>query len=292
MQNLKYAFRFIKRSFQLAVDHEELQKPWMTLTLGSLALMLAAAVPLALVIGMIGLIPIGMIFIGLISTFLLFCLRIFGEITALSTSQICDKLIRVDGEGEAPEPFRVSFNRSGKDVLNYRLIYPILRLYYQIRGIFSKETVRVPSWLSSGGLVLPLLALDKLSLDEATQRVSDMAERNLLRLRSSFIPVDIAARFVEWVTMVAGIVLGFVVGIALVEPMLFGSWKMLLGGLVGLVIAGALTTVGIAFSTFTRACYHTSLYRWAENIAAAQKSGGAIQASPPKILGQVLGNDS
>ena len=109
MQNLKYAFRFIKRSFQLAVEHEELQKPWMTLTLGSLALMLAAAVPLALVIGMIGLIPIGMIFIGLISTFLLFCLRIFGEITALSTSQICDKLIRVDGEGEAPEPFRVSY---------------------------------------------------------------------------------------------------------------------------------------------------------------------------------------
>ena len=84
MQKLKYALRFIKFSFQRAVENEQLQKPWMIFSLGSLVLILAAAIPLALVVGLIGLPPIGMIFIGLISTFLLFGLRIFGEVTALS----------------------------------------------------------------------------------------------------------------------------------------------------------------------------------------------------------------
>lgn len=291
MQKLKYALRFIKFSFQRAVENEQLQKPWMIFSLGSLVLILAAAIPLALVVGLIGLPPIGMIFIGLISTFLLFGLRIFGEVTALSTSQIFNNLIRFDADPETPgesEPFLDVLARSGNDVAYFRLTYPILRLFYQVRGTISKEPQDVPTWLNAGGLVLPMIAVEQLATDEATKRVSDMIDGNLLRWQPSFIPVDIFSRIIEGVTTVAGIVLGFVVGIAIARPTLYGSWRMLPGCLVGLLIASVFTVVGIAFSTFIRACYHTALYCWAENVAAAQQSGGMTQVSPPKILRQVL----
>ena len=172
---------------------------------------LSAGLALALVVGLIGLPPIGMIFIGLISTFLLFGLRIFGEVTALSTSQIFNNLIRFDADPEAPnesEPFLDVLARSGNDVAYFRLTYPILRLFYQVRGAISKKPQDAPSWLNAGGLVLPVIAVEQLATDEATKRVSDMINGNLLRWQPSFIPVDIFSRIIEGVTTVAGIVLG------------------------------------------------------------------------------------
>jgi len=292
LQNIKYALRFIKHSFQLALENEQLQKPWMAFSLGSLVLMLAAAIPLTLVIYLIGLIPIGMVFIGLISTFLVFGLRVWGEITALQTSQIFNMLIQAENDLADPVPLMGLLNRSGKEVLNFRLTYPILRIYHLLRRSLSRNPVEEPAWLNSGGMVLPVIALENLNLKEATGRVSEMVLRNLLRLRPSFIPVDLVSRMIEWTLLVIGIVLGFVNGIWIAQPELTGSWRMVIGGLVGLVIAVIFSVIGIGFSTFIRACYHTSLYRWAENVATAQDTPGTAQASPPAILGQVLGSDS
>ncbi len=292
MQSIKYAFRFIKKSLQLAVKHEELQKPWMILSLGNLALMMMGFLPLALTVGLIGLRPIGLIFVGFISTLLVFCLRVWGEITSLSTSQIFDRLILEKPAASESENNHQGFMDHWDDIFMSVLTLPVVRFFHGIRNLINQKSAEEPTWLKASGLRLPVIAQEDLDLESATLRVGEMVELNLLRIRPEFIGVNLVSRVIEWLLLVIGIVLGFVVSFKLANPLTAGPWRLILGAGIGLLLGGVFTTLGVAFSTFARASYHTALYRWGQNSAMAQRSGDAEQAVPPMILGQVLGRYS
>ena len=288
MQNIKYAFKFIGRSFQIAKENEPLQKPWMILSLGALGIWSVYSIFFALVLGFLGDQPFALIMIGLLVVLALFSLTVWGEISASQTCQIFGSLIHESEPAEETltgTPFSLA---CWGDVFLLTLTLPGKRLKYGIRSQFGKPAAHDFDGMGSLDLLLPVIALENYSLAIAVDWVRQVARDNLLRLQPQFIRVGLVARIVQWLFQGIGIIIGVIVGNRLVSPLNAGRWQLILGSVVGLLIMISFATLGISFSSFTRACYHTTLYRWVKRAEKARQTGDAGWAKPPEILERVL----
>lgn len=292
MQSLQYAFRFIRASLSLAIENTRLLKPWLHLSLGSMALIIIWFFPLALVVGLIGLRPVSMILVGLICIFVFFSLLVWGEITALQTSQTFSKLIQGNDQFSVPESPGQVMASHWFDVFLYVLIFPGEKILHIVRYLFKKDTNNLPVWINVHYLIVPVISLEDLDLAQAVVRVRQIIRDNLLRFNADLVRVRLIARIVQWFLLVCGVYLGFVAAVNIANPATAGLWRRIFGLAVGLVLGGVPTIIGILFSTFTRACYYTSLYQWVRNVETARRTGNAGTASPPAILRQVLGKSS
>ncbi len=289
MQRLKYAFRFISRSFQLAKENEALQKPWMVQTLGHFALMILWLLPLALVVGLIGFKPVGLILMGVIIVLLVISWGIWGEIAASGFCQLFDSLIKTgDWSPDSPSD-RTAYQDVWADILLLALILPGAWLRSTVRRVFSKKINTQPGWVEARSLIQPVIVLEDFDLKGAAERVGGMVEGNLLRFQAGLMQVNLVARIVEWLLLVLGFGAGLWVFKLIVDPITAGSWKLILGVGVGLLVTSAFGLFGFGFSVYARTCYHTSLYRWVRNVEAAKTTGDSLKAQPPVILAQVLG---
>ena len=291
MQSLKYAVRFISASFSLAIKNAQLRKPWVRLSLGNLLLMVLWLIPLALVVGWIGLEPVGLILIGLISILLMVSLFAWGEITALQTSQIFAAFLQEEAVPAPDSKMPVMPDRYG-DIVILVLSLPGLQFIQGFRALFKNNENTLSAWFNARALVLPVIALENLSLAWALDRVNQIVRDRLLRFRSTHIGVRRFANVVQWILVLSGAVLGYLAAINLADPITAGSWQRILGTAVGVFVGGIPVTLGILFSTFARTCYHTALYQWVRNVETAHQQGDAGQASVPPILRQVLGKYS
>ena len=290
MQSLKYAFRFNGRSFQLAIENELLQKPWMYQTLGNFAFLVLWFIPLALVIGLIGLRPIGLILVGLIVILLVLSWVVWGEITASRTCQVLDTLIlKGDLPSESQSDWQV-FKEYWADIFLFTLMLPGAHLLHTLRQSFSKTACKQPDWIEEFQLIQPVIILEDLDLAGAVARVEQMGEQHLLRVRAGFMKVDLIARFVEGLMLAAGIAAGLWISTKISDPIAASLGQRILSLGIGLLITWVITLFGFSFSTFSRTCYHTALYFWVRNVESARKSGDRSEAQPPEILAQVLGS--
>lgn len=288
MQSLKYAFRFISRSFQLAKENEALQRPWMVQSLGHLALLVLWFLPLALVVGLIGFTPVGLILIGGIVVLLVISWWIWGEIIASGFCHLFDTLI-VEGDLASDYlPDRKLFQEDWVDIFLFMLILPGALLLSTFKRWFSKKIGKQPGWIEHHPLIQPVIVLEDLDLKEAATRIEEMVEGHLLRFQVGLMQVSLVARIVEWVMLVLGFAAWIWVSTLIADPMIAGPWELILGVGTGLLVAGVFGLFGFGFSVFTRACYHTALYRWVRNVEEAKRSGDSHKARPPAILAQVL----
>lgn len=290
MQSLKYAFRFIGASFDLALKHTRLQEPWYTLGLGSLVIIFVWFLPLALVAGLIGIRPLGMVLIGLLACFTLISLLIWGEVTTLLTAQTFETL---DHTSE-PQPSSLKIlGTYGLDIATLALTLPVLRLFYGIKQLLnSKEpsTSQTPVWLEAHTLTLPVIAVEALSLKDALARIRQIVQDHLIRFRVGLIKVRLIGILTQVVLLVGGGVLAFIIGIKIANPQSAGPWQRILAAGVGLLIAWLPTMIGVMFSSYIRVCYATALYQWVRNIETACNTGDPALAQPPEILRKVLGS--
>lgn len=293
MQNLRYGFRFISLSFKMAIEHESLQKPWMLLSVGSLGLLLFWFVPMALVLGLIGLTSLGLFFIGLISVLLLISLTIWAEITALGTCQIFNSVVVGP---EEPTEVLTEVHEQPKGLSNrwdqimiLVLLQPALKIQSWLVQILSKKPTDNLDWLSSSGLMLPIIAIEEADLSGGVARIRQIIADRLLRFRPEFIRVNLIARAAQWVMVVLGVVAGILAGLTLSDPQTASAGRLILGSGVGMLIALIFVVAGLSFSTFIRACYHAALLIWVKNTEKARRTGDTKFAAPPTIIGQVLG---
>jgi hypothetical protein len=273
----------------MAIEHEALQKPWMLLSVGSLGLLLFWFIPMALVLGLIGLTPLGLFFIGLISVLLLISLTIWAEITASGTCQIFNAVV-VDQENspETQEALKWLSNR-WEQVVILVLLQPALKLQSWFVRILSKKTHENLGWQVSSGLMLPILAIEDTDLSDGAARIRQIMADRLLRFRPEFIRVNLVARAAQWVMILLAILMGFLAGLSLSDPQTVSAGRLIIGGGFGMLIAVIFVVTGLSFSTFIRACYHSALLLWVKNTEKARLTGDAKFSAPPAILAQVLG---
>jgi hypothetical protein len=288
VQHLTYAFHFIKACFSLALKNTRLRNPWLAMWMGSLTLIILWLLPLGVVVALIGLKPWGMVLIGLFSILLLFCLVVWGEITALETCQIFAVLTKDDSSTVEAVSESMNFAHWG-DIFLWVLTLPGHEAIHLFNFIFRPQKAVNHDWLEGSYLVLPIISLENLNLAVALERVKQMLRDHLLRFHPDLVGIRPVAGVVQWSLVIVGGLLGFWVGLIIADPLTAGILTRLLAIVVGIFLAGTFATLGVFFSSFFRACYYTTLYQWVLNVESARSTGGASQGLPPPILSQVMG---
>jgi len=288
VQNFKYAFRFIGQCFKLARENEDLQKPWMYLSLGHLNLLVIWLIPLVLVVGLIDLRPIGMLLIGLICVLVLISMLVWGELTSLGTCQAFDSISGQSDRYIEEDHEPASFITHWLDILLLVLSIPGLYLIAAVQGVFSNLNQQTLAWLDAQPLIQPILIIENRTLREGFERAKAIFHDNALRIRPGFIRVRWIANLVQWFLVAVGIVGAFLIGLRFADPMTSSRRSRVIGAMVGLFTAGGLTSLGIAFSTFVRACYHTALYQWVRLTEKARHEKTDELVTTPDILEKAI----
>lgn len=288
MQRLTYAFYFIKACFSLALKNIRLRNPWLAMWMGSLTLFILWLIPLGAVVAIIGIKPLGMVLIGLFSILLLFCLLVWGEITAVETCQIFAALNKDESLTADSTPDSMNFAHWW-DIFLWVLTLPGHEVIRVFNHIFRPDKAANHDWLTGSYLVLPVISLENRSLSEALERVKQFLRDHSLRFHPDLVGIRPVAGVVQWSLVVVGGLLGLWVGLIVADPVTAGVLTRLLGIVSGIFLASIFATLGVFFSSFFRACYYTTLYQWVLNVELARSTGDASQGLPPPILGQVMG---
>lgn len=286
MQRLRHAFRFIGASFKLALTHPQLLRPLLFLGVGSLLLLILWFIPLASAVGLVGLNSTGLVLIGILSIFSTASLLIWGEIAALQLCPAAAELLQ--NPSQEFSPALNSLKAHWGDILLFVLASPWIAIFRFVRKLLKREA-QTTTWFDARDLILPVVSLENLKLAQAIGRVAQMLKDNLIRFQSSLVRVRLIAKSVQWILLVGGATLGTFIAISLADPVTAPLWLRILAVFLGLLSAWFLTTIGILFSTFTRTCYHTSLYIWVRNVERSRRENDPGLASPPDILRKVLG---
>lgn len=290
MHSLRYAFRFIWAGFSLALKKVQLQGQWLYIAIGNFVLLLLWFLPLGLTLGLIGIRPVGMIFIGLVSIFMLFSFSLWAEITREYASKMLADLSQEKPVSENDKTTKQSLFEHWDDILLWSLIKPVLGIQYSLVRLFWPEREQKYPWFESHALVIPIISLENHNLKETVSRIEEMIATHLLRFKPGFVKVDLVARAIHWMLGIIGILTGLSVAIIVADPLSADPWQRILVLGIGLLIAWFFLTLGHVFSAFTRSCYHTSLFQWVVNVKMARESGDPSKAVPPDILRQSLEN--
>jgi hypothetical protein len=288
VQQLRYALRFIREIFALANKNAALQKPWISLWAGSLVIVLLGLLPLVLIISLIGLQPIGLVLIGLIVILIYFCLVVWAQISMLSTCWVLDSLIQGQQVDDLPGEQPKGGTQRLEDGALLAAVSPGLQAIQLGRMVIHPNRVGDLQWMEHHRLALPVIAIEDLPLKQALSRIKQMVEENHVKVRPNLIPVNLFGRFVQWVLLLIGILIGFTVGLNIADPLTTKPLIANLGMGIGLLIACIFAIAGNHFSSFTRACYHTALYAWARNLEDAVNTGKSDKATTPMILSMVF----
>lgn len=286
MQSIKRALRFIGGSFSLALKFPQLQEPWFTLGVGSLAILFVWFLPIGLAAGLLGLAPSGLALIGLLAVFTLVALLLWGEIVALLTSRA---MATIAGEPLSKTiPNRKILSSHGGAVIQLALAAPVFRLA-QIFISKSSPAYERSLWFRVHSLALPVIAAEGLSLSETLDRLRQIVRGKFLPIQEKLVPVRFVAGVIQLILMATGVFLAFWVGLKLAGPQVINPWQRVMAAGIAMLVAWAPTFIGILLSSFTRTCYATALYQWTRNVETARSTGEADKAQPPDILRQVLG---
>ena len=289
MQRMRYAFRFIKICFSLAIKQSRLREPWFKLWMGGVSLVILWFVPLGAVIIFVGLDALGMALIGLICILLLMSLFVWGEVTSLETCKVFDDLMLVDQEPEQEkkENRKQDFHR-WQDAFLWMLSLPGLAILRLLIRVFLPKKDDKLDWLGASYLMLPVISLEDRSLKDAAERIKRLVREHLLRFHPNLIGIKPITGVAQWFLILVGGLLGSWVGLTMANPSTAGGLSRLLAAALGILLAGVLALLGIFISSFNRACYFTTLYNYALSAETARKSGDSNQDKTPAILGQVL----
>jgi hypothetical protein len=147
-------------------------------------------------------------------------------------------------------------------------------------------TVERGAWLKGLFLTKPLFALERLKLKEVPNRIREMVARNLLRFNPALIRVKRITWWISLLFIALGIVVGIMIGLALVKNGLVPTYKFLIAANIGLLAGVLVALPGIALTVYSRMIYHTAIYRWMVSVEQTNTTQGP--ALIPGILSRVL----
>jgi hypothetical protein len=320
VQNIRYAIRFIRESFSIAFKTIQLQEQWVYIAVGNLVLLFFWFIPLGLVLGLIGLKPVGMLLIGLIGVFMLFSFYAWSEITREPASRRIAALLQdgkspvVEGTAQNEDPLQAKQENEGtekpllaenaqveedsqekslfkhwSDIFILTLGLPWKRLIFHFQKLLKPEIEPKPVWIPSSTLLVPVISIENRDLKDAVQRIDQMTDDHLLRFQPGLVKVDLVGSLVQWILCFIGILIGLTVAILITDPIAPDPWLLILGLGVGMLIVWLFITSGNLFSAYSRSFYHTALYKWVRNVEEARKTGEPERAVPPDILRQAIG---
>jgi hypothetical protein len=213
---------------------------------------------------------------------------IWGKINALRTCTVFSNLIQADEIDPEAESQEKPTKGHGRDAALLAISMPGLNIVTWFRQLFKKGDNEKYLLLDAYHLLLPVIALENLNLSQAILRVKEMVQEKSLRFRSDLVRVRLLGGILQWLLILAGILISVLINLRFADPFTASLRRRLFFLGVGMASGAVPAALGILFNAFTRACYHTALYQWVRNIEIARKTGAKDQASAPTILQQVF----
>lgn len=127
-------------------------------------------------------------------------------------------------------------------------------------------------WTTLAFLLLPAIIIEDAGFGAAMKRVRQLHKGNMLL-------IGIGEVGVRGVTGLIGFIWFLLVfGVIYVDVQLFSGWTALI---IGIVTAGTMISLYVAFSTYLRMAYYTCLYLWAADV---EKQGQSAPAPLPLAI--------
>ena len=137
MSRIKKAFRFIYKSYDLVKGQTSFQKLLIRYAVVGLILLALWFIPMALVVGLIGLTTWGLILLGLVTLFLLITLLVWGRITMLQALSIFDGQMQPESAVSQQENQKTWLPSQFGDAALFAFLLPGLRIR-KFSSSFSK----------------------------------------------------------------------------------------------------------------------------------------------------------
>ena len=288
VQRLQFAILFNQISFSQAFTNKSLLKSLIYMCLGCLVVLLIWLMPILLLVGLVGLTPLGVFTLGLCCFLAVVFIIAWCEVSA--------SFVYVNGTNKTEPEQQVTDSHEIKlmSLLGRFTVWhfsqPGLLILQMFQKFLNHPSNKGQTLWEQRYLIMPLTSLEGIDLMTAVDRVNQIAADNLIRIQPNLIGVRLMARLFQVLSTIFGIGFGYLVSIFIAGSFDADLVRQVLSTTAGMFVGGGLISLGCIFSSFTRSLYYLSLYLWVRNVELAQELGTPEIASPPVHLKLVLGH--
>ncbi len=300
MESFTRGWSFLKQAWQMAFKDKDLIKPSIYALLVGTIVSIVGAIPIIIVAFLIGDAGrVGQFILAVMGAVLVFLNFVVSYVFSGMTAYLIYEYL-TEGDGRMSTAWSI-VRRDFFDLVTLAAVSTGVNVLKNAarrrgrRGGIAAGLVSVAAglldvlWTEAAFLILPAMVIEDMNLSNAAKRVAQIVKSNLLLVGVSTVGVRAVTGLIGFLLGAAGAVLGFGVGYGIIALFSAGTFGLVVGIGLGILIFLAFTMVASVISTYTGTAYHTCLYLWARNVEVAQAAGQPIRVAAPAPLAAVLG---
>lgn len=301
MESFSRGWSFLQQAWQMALKDKDLIKPSIyALIVGSIVSIIGA-IPMVIVAVFLGDAGrFGQIVLAVMGAFLVFLNFVVSYIFSGMTVYLIYEYL-TQGDGRMSTAWSI-IRRDFFDLVTLAAVSTGVNLLKNAaqrnrrRGGIAAGLISAAAgllevlWTEAAFLILPAMVIEDMNLSNAAKRVGQIVRENLLLVGVSTVGVRAVTGLIGFILGFGGAILGFAVGYGIIAVLGTGTFGLIFGIGLGVLIFLLLTMVGNVIGSYTSTAYHTCLYLWARNVEVAQRSEQPIQVAAPAPLAAVLGS--
>ena len=300
MQSFSRGWSFLQQAWQMAFKDRDLIKPSIYALIAGTIVSVIGAIPIiiaAIFLGDAG--RFGQAVLAIMGAFLVFLNFVVSYVFSGMTVYLIYEYL-TQGDGRMSTAWSI-VKRDFFDLVTLAAVSTVVNVLKNAarrnsrRGGLAAGLVSAAAgllevlWTEAAFLILPAMVIEDMNLPNAAKRVAQIVRDNLLLVGISTVGVRAVTGLIGFVLGFGGAVLGFGIGYGIIAVLGSGTFGLILGIGLGVLIFLMFTMVASVITSYTSTAYHTCLYLWARNVEVAQTTGQPIQVAAPAPLAAVLG---
>ena len=281
-QSISRGFGFLGQAMDMARKDGDLIKPSLYGMVVGAIVSLVGAIPIIAVAVLSGGTDIGNFVLFVLGAILIFAQYAVAYIFSGMTAYLVYGFV-AEGDGRMDKAWEV-VQRDWLDILSLAAASTVVKLVENalrgrgnrrnlLGGVLAGLLERV--WTTATYFILPIMVIEDLSLFPAVKRATEIVKKNLLLVAVTEIGVSGVVGLVGFILVVIAVGIG--VGIFAAFSAL-GSTGAIIGAGAAVLVAGILTALVSAFSSYVTTAYHTCMFLWARDAERAVEAGQSLQS--------------
>ena len=143
-------------------------------------------------------------------------------------------------------------------------------------------------WTEASDLILPAMVIEDINLKAGIKRATQIIKDNLLLVGISTVGVKAIVGLISFILGALGVAIGLGVGVGIISISQSSTAGLIIGVMLGILIATPFILFATVISTYTGTAYHTCLYLWARDVERARQAGQTGVVTAPSPLASAL----
>jgi hypothetical protein len=293
MESLKRGWAFLKQSWQMAIKDKDLIKPSIYTIFAGFIVTLILVVPIGFVTFLIQDSLFGKYIIYILWAIVIFIQYTVGYIFSAMTVYLIFGYL-AEGDGRMDKAWTI-VKRDVWDIASLAAASTAVNLFSSaVRGRGKGggrsflagliETV----WTEASFLILPAMVIEDINLKAGVKRATQIIKDNLLLVGISTVGVKAIVGLISFILGALGVAIGLGVGVGVISLSQGSTAGLIMGVILGILIATPFILFATVISTYTGTAYHTCLYLWARDVERARQAGQTGVVTAPSPLASAL----